>query len=409
MRLKKEVKVLDQIGSIQGHITNESPHKKPVIVLMYQLLPEGKKLVAYSIYHQSDEFHFRSAPGHYMLAAFEDANEDMMYQASEYAGYFGPPSTIIIEPGTTINHVNVTLQAPRTVSLRESPNLSSPATKANQGRLNTRVGIGEVVNLDDARFSHENGRLGLWQPIRFWEEVGGGLFFLEPFSQDKIPVLFVHGAGGHPQQWSTIIHRLDRTRFQPWVVFYPSGFRLNWIAEGIGKSLSEVFVTQKFEKLIVVAHSMGGMIARSLLNVIAQRQTDYQGEILFITLSTPWSGHQAAQIGVDYAPAVIPSWVDMVPGSPFQQSLFRTVWPNTMKYYLLFSFNGGRNPFTNGNDDGTVSLVSQLNPKAQEAAIKTFGFNEDHVSILKSSEVSEKINGLLRSPEGGKLDLQESP
>ena len=87
MRLKKEVKVLDQIGSIQGRITNESPQKKPVIVLMYQFLPEGKKLVAYSIYHQSNEFHFRSAPGQYMLAAFEDANEDMMYQASEYAGY----------------------------------------------------------------------------------------------------------------------------------------------------------------------------------------------------------------------------------------------------------------------------------------------------------------------------------
>ena len=129
MRLKKEVKVLDQIGSIQGRITNESPHQKPVIVLMYQFLPEGKKLVAYSIYHQSDEFHFRSAPGHYMLAAFEDANEDMMYQASEYAGYFGAPSTITIEPGTKVHNVHVTLQAPPTVSLSESPNLSSPGYK----------------------------------------------------------------------------------------------------------------------------------------------------------------------------------------------------------------------------------------------------------------------------------------
>ena len=114
---------------------------------------------------------------------------------------------------------------------------------------------------------------------------------------------------------------LDRTRFQPWVVFYPSGFRLSWIAEGIRQSLSEVFVNQKFEKLIVIAHSMGGMIARSLLNVVAQTYEVEHGEIMFITLSTPWGGHQAAQIGVDYAPAVIPSWVDMVPGSPFQQRL----------------------------------------------------------------------------------------
>ena len=396
MHLKKEVKVLDQLGSIQGHITNESPHKKPVIVLMYQFLPEGKKLVAYSIYHKSDEFHFRSNPGQYMLAAFEDANEDMMYQATEYAGYFGPPSRITIEPGTTVQNVNVTLQAPRTVSLRESPNLSSPATKASQGRLNPRVSVGEVVSLDDARFSHENGRIGLWQPIRFWEDVGGGLFFLEPFSQKKIPVLFVHGAGGHPREWSTIIQSLDRSRFQPWVVFYPSGFRLNWIAEGIRKSLSEAFVNRKFNKLIVIAHSMGGMISRALLNAVAQTYEVEHGEIMFITLSTPWGGHQAAQMGVDYAPAVVPSWIDMVPGSPFQQSLFQTPWPDTMPFYLLFSFKGGRNPFTNGNDDGTVSLVSQLRPQAQEAAVRTFGFNEDHVSILKSPQVSEKINELLR-------------
>ena len=158
-----------------------------------------------------------------------------------------------------------------------------------------------------------------------------------------------------------------------------------------------MYVNQKFGKLIVIAHSMGGMISRALLNSVAQTYEVEHGEIMFITISTPWRGHQAAQMGVDYAPAVIPSWIDMVPDSPFQQSLFRTPWPDSMKYYLLFSFKGGRNPFTEGNDDGTVSLVSQLNPSAQEAASKTFGFNEDHVSILKSPEVSEKINELLRS------------
>jgi hypothetical protein len=65
------------------------------------------------------------------------------------------------------------------------------------------------------------------------------------------------------------------------------------------------------------------------------------------------------QIGVDHAPAVIPSWFDMIPNSPFQQALFQMPLSNHIEYYLFFSFKGGRNPFTNGNDDGTVSLVSQ--------------------------------------------------
>ena len=142
---------------------------------------------------------------------------------------------------------------------------------------------------------------------------------------------------------------------------------------------------------------MGGMISRSLINHIAERDTHQKANLLFITISTPWGGHQAAQFGVDFAPAVIPSWVDMVPNSPFQQTLFQTPWPDRMKYYLFFSFKGGRNPFTNGNDDGTVSLISQLKPEAQEAAVKLFGFNEDHTSILKSIQVSKKINQILLS------------
>ena len=57
--------------------------------------------------------------------------------------------------------------------------------------------------------------------------------------------------------------------------------------------------------------------------------------------------------------------------------------------------NGGRNPFTNGNDNGTVALVSQLRPEAQDAAIKTFGFHEDHMSILRSQDVAHKMSTLL--------------
>ncbi|UCE63812.1 MAG: alpha/beta fold hydrolase, partial [Nitrospirota bacterium] len=330
-----------------------------------------------------------------VLAAFKDTNEDLVYQKEEYAGYYGSPTVITLESSKDLHDLNIPLQAPRTLTLRESPDLSHPASKAKQGFPFARVGIGEVVNLEDSRFTHENGRMGLWEPLRFWETVGGGIFFLEPFSKDKTPVLFVHGAGGQPQDWAPIVQKLDRSRFQPWLVFYPSGLRLNWIAEGLGKILDEISVKNKFEKLIVIAHSMGGLISRSLLNHIVERDVHHKDKILFITISTPWGGHQAAQIGVAHAPAVIPSWVDMVPNSPFQQTLFQTPWPNRMKYYLLFSFKGGRNPFTNGNDDGTVSLISQLKPEAQETAVKSFGFNEDHTSILKSSKVSGKINKIL--------------
>ena len=65
-----------------------------------------------------------------------------------------------------------------------------------------------------------------------------------------------------------------------------------------------------------------------------------------------------------------------------------------MKFHLLFSYEGS-NFFTPGNNDGAVSIASQLAAEMQERADTIFGFNEDHVSILVSKVVSEKLNALL--------------
>lgn len=64
----------------------------------------------------------------------------------------------------------------------------------------------EIVTLDDPRFSLENGRLGLWEPIQFLRTVGGGVFFLEPFDPEKIPVILVHGLGGYTEDIISLIH-----------------------------------------------------------------------------------------------------------------------------------------------------------------------------------------------------------
>ncbi len=392
-KLGKEVAILDQTSILQGRIANSSPHKKPLIVLLYHLLDNEKKLVAYSIHHTPGTFTFIRLPGRYLIAAFEDANEDLVYQPNEYASYANDSKVITVTPGEDVFNLNLTVQHPHKGPLLEGPDLTSPDTKAQLDLPNIQTG--EVVSLEDRRFSAKNAQRGLWQPIKFLRKIGGGIFFLEPFDPEKIPVVFVHGVGGSPRQWATLIQHLDRNRFQPWVFYYPSGLRLNMNAEFLIQTLSKIYVTHKFQKFVVIAHSMGGLISRSLVNTIVEKDTDQKLKVLFLTLSTPWGGHQAAQIGVDHAPAVIPSWIDMIPNSPFQKSLFQAPLSDQIDYYLFFSFKGGHNPFTNGNDDGTVSLVSQLQAEAQDAAIKTVGFNEDHTSILQSAGAAGKIETLL--------------
>lgn len=392
-KLEKEVAILDQTSILQGNISNPSPHKKPLIILLYRILDNEKKLVAYSIHHTPGTFRFVRLPGQYVIAAFEDANEDLVYQPTEYATYFNDAAVISVNQNEDHLDLNLTLRNPGNTTLTESPDLTSPATTAQLDL--PRVQAGEIVTLKDKRFSKKNGQLGLWRPIKFLRKVGGGVFFLEPFDSEKIPVIFIHGVGGNPEQWTSMIQRLDRTRFQPWLVFYPSGLRLTMCTEFLVQSLSKIYMQDKFQKVVVMAHSMGGLLSRSLVNTVVEKDVEQKLKVLFLTLSTPWGGHQAAQIGVDHAPAVIPSWIDMIPNSPFQQELFATPLSDHVDYYLFFSFKGGHNPFTDGNDDGTVSLVSQLKLEAQDSAIKTIGFNETHDGILRSPHAIKKIGTLL--------------
>ncbi len=88
-KLGDEVAILDQTSLLQGTISSPSPHKKPFIVLLCQLLDNDKKLVAYSVHHTPGTFTFVRFPGRYLIAAFEGANEDLVYQAKEYAAYVG--------------------------------------------------------------------------------------------------------------------------------------------------------------------------------------------------------------------------------------------------------------------------------------------------------------------------------
>jgi hypothetical protein len=49
--------------------------------------------------------------------------------------------------------------------------------------------MGQVVSLDDPRFSATNARWGLWVPLEFLPETGAGLYFLQEYARDKTPIL----------------------------------------------------------------------------------------------------------------------------------------------------------------------------------------------------------------------------
>ena len=319
-------------------------------------------------------------------------NRDYTFQPDEPAGVC--PAPIAAYPGETVSDIVIRIEAPGAVrvplKIEVKPNASTDAAP----ELNYYQ-VGQVTTLDDPRFTAANAQAGLWMPIEVIRDAGMGLYFLEPYSPDKTPLLFVHGSGANPTSFRYLIDRIDRSRYQPWVYFYPTGMRLERQGQLLYRILAILQDQLEFRRISLVSHSMGGLVVRGALSEAVRNAFPVEFPV-FVSLSAPWQGHAGAAEGVERSPAVIPAWRDMAPASRFLQDVWSTPLPDGTAYYLLFSYSGGFSLMIDRNNDGGVSLASQLDPRAQAAARRMYGFGEDHGSILVSPAVAATVNALLR-------------
>jgi len=104
-----------------------------------------------------------------------------------------------------------------------------------------------------------------------------GIFLMEPYRPDKIPVLMVHGLASSPLAWAELTDALWANpilheHFQVWHYFYPTTFPYLHSAAELHDNLAEVRFyfdpkreSPAFRHLVVVGHSMGGLLARRLV------------------------------------------------------------------------------------------------------------------------------------------------
>jgi len=119
------------------------------------------------------------------------------------------------------------------------------------------------------------GILGLMDP----EALKGaqGLYMLQPYQKDKIPVVFVHGLISSPMTWLPMINGLMgdpelRERYQFWYFSYPTGNPVFYSASLLRDSLEDVRrhcdpdgANPAFNNMLIVGHSMGGLLAKSMV------------------------------------------------------------------------------------------------------------------------------------------------
>lgn len=404
----------DKVASyckIYGAVKSEVEDDKAMAVALFKFVGgditqrENWQLFDHFVSPRPGKWYFFTSPGQYAVIAFKDVNRDMVYQLDEPIYLPAREDLIQCSPGTFKTDVNLVIPEKGRSKANVPLDISKLQVRTTDQQMAISLGqvsnIGTLIDLSDPRFAENVAKQSLWQPFDFLIDGNAGIYFLEPYSREKMPVLFVHGINGTPRDFNFLLDQLDRSHFQPWLVYYPSGAHIDNMGLYIEQTLQKLQTQYRFNNMVVVAHSMGGLVSRSFLFQHFENASNLAIPV-FISISTPWNGHEAASLGVDYAPTPVSAWVDLAPGSRFLRKLFyadnptgsgHRRLPETVANHLLFSFTDSV------SGDGTVSLASQLRPEAQEEANRLYGFHRSHMDILRAPDTAKLINQLLEGLE----------
>ena len=316
----------------------------------------------------------------YSVGAFTDKNRNERYDAGEPGDYVkGVTPVSLGDPHASFKLLRLTL-----LPLHHFP----PGTSIEIPKENKQFGaqldlaLGEVVSLDDPRFATDAGGSGLWRPLDFLSNNRPGIYFTEAYDPSRIPVLLVYGIGGTPQDWRYFIEHFDRKHYQLWFFHYPSGMRLPRMAQAMATGLELAREGYGFKQCDVVAHSMGGLVSRmAIVETAGAAGKDFVPR--FVSISTPWSGHDAASAGIRRLKKPVPSWLDVAPESQFLKTMYTTRLPQDTRHLLIYGSKEGGPFWIKGENDGVVTVKSETDPEIKDAAASVVYLPYGHVEILE--------------------------
>jgi pimeloyl-ACP methyl ester carboxylesterase len=390
---------------LAGHIVRLQKRQDPLLlVAVSNKYRENEKVALVQLQKTPVDAYMAFLPkGDYELFVFADIDRNEDFEWNEMIGR----TTVTIGPENSKGGIFV-----------EGPSITVDFD--HPGKVDFR--LSETVrptsyvytSLDDEFFDAKYGNTGLYNPSELIDHTQGFFFGIEDFSKEKTMVLFVHGISGTPRDWQYLTNGLDRSRFQPFFFYYPSGLPLDKLGTLLAQLIERIDKALKNDGrgIVLAAHSMGGLVSLSAIKKLAEE--DFPSSLkLYCSFSTPYGGDEAAKKWIDNAPVVVPAWRDIGAPSAFLDDLNSSPFPKELPFYLFFSFNDSSKVKLGESSDGAVTLQSQLIPSIQTSATKVIGINETHVGILNSEAARDSFLRLLDtvSPprnEGRTLDLPSS-
>lgn len=319
--------------------------------------------------------------GDYRLLVYRDMDSNGVFEKNEVVAQKSLSLSDDQDDTRVIPHVDFMLAEAQTVVWADEV----PGRQVKSFKQSLFYPSGTIRSLDDPLFDRKIATLGMYDPASFLEQAPTMFYALEEDVAYRIPVIFVHGIGDSPRSFEPLLNQLDRERFKPWFFYYPSGGDLNQLAE----LFYQIFISGKVVPtspvpMVVVAHSMGGLVVREAINLYQNHQDENQIR-LFMSVASPFGGHPAAAMGEKYGPVVLPAWRDLNPDNEFVDHLFRQMPPDFLQHHLLYAFRNSGNIKLGKNSDGVVPIASQLRDEAQAQAFAQYGVNSTHTGILSDS------------------------
>ncbi|MEN8130719.1 MAG: DUF413 domain-containing protein [Pseudomonadota bacterium] len=381
---------------VYGNLKDEDDAYKGYALAVAALTETGDKNEVVDVTHfaRSNSFYGLHLPaGEYRLIVLADLNEDGLYESSEIIAHaplrlneksdpdLVASSDIIVAPTKPSHEIHEISIPVRSAAVEKKQSLFYPK--------------GTIRAVDDPLFSRSTATLGMYDPAAFMEMAPMMFYALEEDLPYKVPIVFIHGIEGSITDFLPLLERLDRQRYKPWFFYYPSGADLDKLAQLFYRIfLSGKVIPLDEMPLVVVAHSMGGLIVRKSLNSYAgvSKENDIK---MFISIATPFGGHPSAKRSIESAPLVLPSWYDLDPDGDFIHELYKKPLPKRVQHHLIYAYGNPSKIKLGENSDGVVPLSSQLHAPAQAQSKRQYGYNQGHVTILSDDSLISQLLKLI--------------
>ena len=124
------------------------------------------------------------------------------------------------------------------------------------------------------------GLMGTLRSAKYMDRTG--LYFLQPYDPNRIPVVFVHGLASTPFTWMETMNGLQadpeiRKRYQFWVFAYPTGNPILYSALQLRQQLAKVDkLYPNHQPYVLVGHSMGGIVSHAQVTAVTKGMWENQ-------------------------------------------------------------------------------------------------------------------------------------